>query len=64
MILLYVDDMIVTRDDIAEIIRLQEGLSIHFEIKILGEAHFFLGLELKRSNGYILSQTGYATRVL
>ena len=64
MILLYVDDMIVTRDDTAEIIRLQEDLSIRFEIKSLGEAHFFLGLELKQSNGYILSQTGYATKVL
>ena len=62
-ILLYVDDMILTRDDIAKIIRFQEDLFICFEIKSLGEAHFFLGLELKRSNGYLLSQIGYATKV-
>ena len=47
MILLYVDDMLITGDDTAEIIHLQEDLSIHFEIKSLGEARFFLGLELK-----------------
>ena len=41
MILLYVDGMIVTGDDIVEIIRLQEDISICFEIKSLGEAHFF-----------------------
>ena len=48
MIVLYVYDMIVTGDDTTEIICLQEDLSIHFEIKSLCEAHFFLGLELKR----------------
>ena len=41
MILLYLDDMIVTGDDTRKIIRLQEDLSIHFEIKSLSEAHFF-----------------------
>ena len=52
-----------TSTDIAKIIRFQEDLFICFEIKSLGEANFFLGLELKRSNGYLLSQIGYATKV-
>ena len=42
----------------------KKNLSIRFEIKSLGEAYFFLGLELKQSNGYIISQIGYATKVL
>ena len=64
MILLYVDDMIVTGDDIDEIMRLQEDLSVRFEMKSLGEARCFLGLELEHSNGYFLSQQGYAAKIL
>ena len=64
MILLYVDDMIVTGDDTDEIIRLQEDLSVCFEMKSLGEAHCFLDLELELSDGYLLSQQGYAPKIL
>ncbi|KAG7568076.1 Reverse transcriptase RNA-dependent DNA polymerase [Arabidopsis thaliana x Arabidopsis arenosa] len=46
-ILLYVDDMIVTGNDDAEIARLQEDMSIRFEMKKL-ELNKFLGLEFKR----------------
>ena len=64
MILLYVDDMIVTGDDTDEIMRLQEDLSVRFEMKSLGEARCFLGLELKHSDGFFLSQQGYAVKIL
>ena len=44
IVLLYVDDMIIMGNDDVEISCLRDELSIHFEMKNLGEAHFFLGL--------------------
>lgn len=64
MLLLYVDDMIIMGDDDAEITSLQDALSRGFEMKSLGEASCFLGLEAKKSDGYFVSQTRYATRLL
>ena len=56
LILLYVDDMIITRDDSAGIRSLQHFLSQHFEMKDLGTLNYFLGLEVtSSSNGYYLS---------
>ena len=56
LILLYVDDMIITRDDSAGIHSLQHFLSQHFEMKDLGTLSYFLGLEVtSSSNGYYLS---------
>ena len=65
MLLLYVDDMIITGDDIVEINDLQDALSIRFEMKRLGEADCFLGLEIKKGeDGYFLSKKGYASSLL
>eukprot|EP00268_Persea_americana_P015414 TRINITY_DN17101_c0_g1_i5.p1 TRINITY_DN17101_c0_g1~~TRINITY_DN17101_c0_g1_i5.p1 ORF type:complete len:525 (+),score=94.13 TRINITY_DN17101_c0_g1_i5:1509-3083(+) len=64
ILLLYVDDMIITGDDNAEITRLQEALSIRFEMKSLGEASCFLGLEVEKSDGYFVSQKRYAASLL
>lgn len=46
ILLLHVDDMIITGDDNVEITRLQDALSLRFEMKSLGEASCFLGLRL------------------
>ena len=57
LILLYIDDMIITRDDSTGIRSLQHFLSQHFEMKDLGTLSYFLGLEvISSSNGYYLSQ--------
>lgn len=64
MLLLYVDDMIITGDNDAEISRLRHDLSVRFEMKILGEVGCFLGLEVAKSDGYFVSQCGYATSLL
>ncbi|XP_026410095.1 uncharacterized protein LOC113305228 [Papaver somniferum] len=64
MILLYVDDMIITGDDVAEIARLQDNLSVRFEMKNLGEVGCFLGLEIEKADGYFVSQKGYATSLM
>ena len=56
LILLYIDDMIITGDDSAGIHSLQHFLSQHFEMKYLGTLSYFLGLEVtSSSDGYYLS---------
>ena len=65
LILLYVDDMIITKDDSAGILSLQHFLSQHFEMKDLGTLNYFLGLEVTTSfDGYYVSQTKYAYDLL
>ena len=57
LILLYVDDMIITRDDSIGVRSLQHFLSQHFEMKDLGILNYFLGLEFTlSSDGYYLSK--------
>jgi hypothetical protein len=65
LILLYVDDMIITGDDISGIRALQSFLSQNFEMKDLGTLSYFLGLEVTSStDGYYLSQAKYASDLL
>uniref|UniRef100_A0A2N9GRJ3 Integrase catalytic domain-containing protein n=1 Tax=Fagus sylvatica TaxID=28930 RepID=A0A2N9GRJ3_FAGSY len=65
LILLYVDDMIITGDDTAGICDLQKFLSQQFEMKDLGTLSYFLGLEVtSSSDGYYLSQAKYASDLL
>ncbi|KAL0383146.1 UNVERIFIED_CONTAM: Retrovirus-related Pol polyprotein from transposon TNT 1-94 [Sesamum calycinum] len=47
LVLLYVDDMIITSNDEAEISTLKNNLSVRFEIKNLGEVSCFLGQRQK-----------------
>ena len=42
----YVDDMLLTGNDIVETQALKSYLRQAFKIKDLGEAHYFLGLEI------------------
>jgi hypothetical protein len=64
-IIIYVDDMIITGDDIEEISRLKEQLSAQFEIKNLGRLKYFLGIEMAKSwRGILLSQRKYMLDVL
>ena len=65
LVLLYVDDMIITGDNEAEISKLKSELSLRFEIKSLGQVGCFLGLEVENSDqGYFISQKGYAKKLL
>jgi hypothetical protein len=62
LLLLYVNDMIITKDDIVGICNLQQFLSQQFEMKDLGSLSYFLGLEVSSDqNGYYLSQAKYAS---
>lgn len=46
VVLVYVDDLIVTGDDLEEMKRIQADLGTRFQMKDLGELKYFLGLEV------------------
>jgi hypothetical protein len=49
VIVIYVDDLIVTRDSDVNIFYLKKFLKQKFEIKYLGELHYFLNIEVIQS---------------
>ncbi|KAG9446567.1 hypothetical protein H6P81_012695 [Aristolochia fimbriata] len=62
LLLLYVDDMVITGDDRSGISDHKAYLSSCFEMKDLGPLRYFLGLEvLPLSGGYGISQVKYAS---
>ncbi|XP_016195206.1 uncharacterized protein LOC107636196 [Arachis ipaensis] len=65
LLLLYVDDMIITRDDIDGIFDLKASLLHTFEMKDLSSLSYFLDLEVIFSNdGIYLSQAKYVSDFL
>jgi transposase InsO family protein len=65
ILVVYVDDMIITGDDCLEISRLKQNLSKEFEVKDLGQLKYFLGIEIARSpRGIVLSQRKYVLDLL
>ncbi|RVW13780.1 Retrovirus-related Pol polyprotein from transposon RE1 [Vitis vinifera] len=64
-LIVYVDDMVVTGNDLEERKALQNYLSREFEMKDLGPLKYFLGIEVSRSSeGIFLSQRKYALDLL
>jgi Reverse transcriptase (RNA-dependent DNA polymerase) len=65
LILIYVDDLIVTGSDSAHIQSSIAYLKSQFAIRDLGDIHYFLDIEATRHTyGLILSQTKYLTYLL
>ena len=60
ILLLYVDDIIITGDDMQGIQDLKHFLGHQFEMKDLGPLNYFLGLEVSSSaDSYYLTQAKY-----
>ena len=65
LLIIYVNDMVVTGDDTEEIKRLQRYLSSEFEMKDLGGLKYFLGIKVARSrDGIYLFQWKYVLDLL
>uniref|UniRef100_A0A2N9EH43 Reverse transcriptase Ty1/copia-type domain-containing protein n=1 Tax=Fagus sylvatica TaxID=28930 RepID=A0A2N9EH43_FAGSY len=65
LLLLYVDDIIITGDDHSSISNFKQFLHQQFEMKDLGHLSYFLGLEVSSDfTGYYLSQAKYAFDLL
>ncbi|CAN1239948.1 Retrovirus-related Pol polyprotein from transposon TNT 1-94, partial [Linum grandiflorum] len=65
VLLIYVDDMILTGDDMDEIARTKQALQEHFHLKELGHLSYFLGLEIQRSpKGIFVNQKKYIVDLL
>src|SRR4051812_29879348 len=61
----YVDDIVITRDDIEEILNLKKKLEKKFEVKDPGQIRYFLGIEVVRTKeGICLSQRKYVLDLL
>jgi histone deacetylase 1/2 len=64
-VLIYVDDIIVSSSSDQAISALLRDLGEDFALKDLGDLHFFLGIEVKKTpDGLLLSQEKYATDLL
>jgi hypothetical protein len=63
--MLYIDDMIITGDDVQGIQDLKRFLGQHFKMKDLGPLSYFLGLEVSSSpDGYYLTQAKYTSDLI
>ena len=65
ILIVYVDDIILTGDDSEEIERLKRNLALEFEMKDLGKLRYFLGMEVARNKtGISVSQRKYVIDLL
>ena len=65
LLLLYVNDMIITSDDLSGIRELKNFLNQQFEMKEFGHLSYFLGLEITYSiDGLYITQAKYTSKLL
>ncbi|XP_070051729.1 uncharacterized protein [Nicotiana tomentosiformis] len=61
----YVDDILLAKNDLSEMQSLKSYLDATFKIKDLGLVHYFLGLEISlHPQGYIMSQQKFTSDLL
>mgnify|MGYP000229260176 CR=1 FL=1 len=64
-ILLYVDDLVITGSDLAAISKVKSQMFEAFEMKDLGDLHYFLGIEVIHTpDDILLSQCHYVLNML
>ena len=64
-LLTYVDDILITGNNVKDILALKQFLHSHFHIKDLGDLKYFLGIEVSHSKkGIFISQRKYAFKIL
>lgn len=65
LILVYVDDILLTGDSTEQVLQVIQSLHTQFALKTMGEVHYFLGIEVTKSDGhYTLQQTQYINDLL
>ena len=65
LLFLYVDDMIITGDNLSGIQELKVFLSQQFEMKDIGHLSYFLGLEITHSTDELyITQAKYVSELL
>ncbi|RVW72252.1 Retrovirus-related Pol polyprotein from transposon RE1 [Vitis vinifera] len=65
ILIVYVDDIILSGNDMEELQKLKKYLSEEFEVKDLGNLKYFLGMEVARSRkGMVVSQRKYILDLL
>ena len=65
ILIVYVNYIIITRDNDKEAMKLEEQLTIRFEVKKLGTLKYFLGIEVAQSgSGYLMTQQKYILDLL
>jgi len=64
-LVVYVDDILIVRNNVQVVDELRVSLDQHFKLKDLGGLKYFLGLEIARSNkGITFCQQKYAFEIL
>lgn len=61
---IYVDDIVLTGDDIIEIEHVKQELNSEFQVKDLGELKYLLGMEVVSRSGIYISRRIYILDLL
>lgn len=65
ILIVYLDDMVITGDDVGKIDKLQQQLTLEFKMKDLGDLKYFLGIKVARGrNNIFLYQRKYVLDLL
>ncbi|KAM1083721.1 hypothetical protein ACFX19_022485 [Malus domestica] len=65
VVLIYIDDLIITGDNMDEIVSFKQSLHHKFDIKDLGKLNYFLGIEMATShNGLFFNKRKYVLDLL